>query len=588
MVSPAGADRRIPTWASRVVSGLARDRPVVVTKEDLTQRLTEAGCGRDPDSAIRELRRIGWLVQLPVKGTWAFIPPARPPSRTRIYRCARGWPVTRTRASCWPVHPQRGTSDTWTANPTAASIWLPPVKAARRPSIVCVRRAHPLERGGHRTAGSASRVAGPAAARPRRVGDRVTGARTRSITCANRHAPGLVRAVGRPCPHLDDLVADCSDERLERLLSGRPTSAWQRASYLLDSGGEPARGQALLAKRHTEVMPVTRFTTAHSRDRGECLGSRVSACRRARRTAAARDRQGVTVAGLTRALVARHALGRAEAYDAALLDVAQDHLLYLLSQTVQFGDNRLVFKGGTSLRKCRLGNVGRFSTDLDFSAPDDEVVLEVCELIDGARVGGFEFGVQSTRGDGRHWQLRVRHTELGEPRIVASVEFARRPLALPSELLAFIQLPIHKAYGFGLPTLPVVAEAEACAEKLARYRRVALARDLYDLNHFASRTIDEPLVRRLWVLKVWGDVVDDRRGTRPLRVEDVLAARSEHDFQPDSIGVLTRPVAMAAWEARVRKRFAFLTDLDADEQRWAACDERHRREVENALAVLRS
>lgn len=180
------------------------------------------------------------------------------------------------------------------------------------------------------------------------------------------------------------------------------------------------------------------------------------------------------MAGLTRALVARHALGRAEAYDAALLDVAQDHLLYLLSQTVQFGDNRLVFKGGTSLRKCRLGNVGRFSTDLDFSAPDDEVVLEVCELIDGA------------------------------------------------------------------------------------------------------------------LLKVWGDVVDDRRGTRPLRVEDVLAARSEHDFQPDSIGVLTRPVAMAAWEARVRKRFAFLTDLDADEQRWAACDERHRREVENALAVLRS
>ncbi len=39
------------------------------------------------------------------------------------------------------------------------------------------------------------------------------------------------------------------------------------------------------------------------------------------------------MAGLTRALVARHALGRAEAYDAALLDVAQDHLLYLLSQT---------------------------------------------------------------------------------------------------------------------------------------------------------------------------------------------------------------------------------------------------------------
>lgn len=136
----------------------------------------------------------------------------------------------------------------------------------------------------------------------------------------------------------------------------------------------------------------------------------------------------MTVAGLTRALVARHALGRAEAYDAALLDVAQDHLLYLLSQTVQFGDNRLVFKGGTSLRKCRLGNVGRFSTDLDFSAPDDEVVLEVCELIDGAvsaasnsacRAHEATAGIGSCGCGTRNWaspdrrQRRVRTAAVG-------------------------------------------------------------------------------------------------------------------------------------------------------------------------------
>jgi predicted nucleotidyltransferase component of viral defense system len=30
-------------------------------------------------------------------------------------------------------------------------------------------------------------------------------------------------------------------------------------------------------------------------------------------------------------------------------------------------------------------------------------VVEVCGLIDGARVGGFEFGIVSNRGDGRHW-----------------------------------------------------------------------------------------------------------------------------------------------------------------------------------------
>ena len=129
-------------------------------------------------------------------------------------------------------------------------------------------------------------------------------------------------------------------------------------------------------------------------------------------------------------LVARHALGRADAYDAALLDVAQDHLLFLLTQTVAFGDGRLV-------------------------------------------------------------------------------------------------------------------------------------------------------------LKVWGDVVDDRRGTRPLRTEDVLDVRREQDFQPDSIGALARPVEISDWEARVRTR-AFLANLDADEQRWAACDERHRIEVQNALAALLS
>lgn len=145
---------------------------------------------------------------------------------------------------------------------------------------------------------------------------------------------------------------------------------------------------------------------------------------------------------------------------------------------------------------------------------------------------------------------------------------------------------MHKSYAFDLPALPVVADAEACAEKLARYRRIALGRDLYDLNHFAGRRLDESLVRRLWVLKVWGDVVDDRRGDRPLEPHDVLRERRPQEFTLDSIGVLTRPVEVERWEARVRTRFQFLADLDDDERRWAACDERHRREIDAALAAL--
>ncbi len=265
--------------------------------------------------------------------------------------------------------------------------------------------------------------------------------------------------------------------------------------------------------------------------------------------------------GLTRSLVTRHALGRADAYDAALLDVAQDHLLYLLIEAGMFADGQLAFKGGTSLRKCRLGNDGRFSTDLDFAAPNEDTVLQVCDVIDGARVADFEYGLDSARGDGRHWSLRVNHPVLGTPDIAASIEFARRPLALPTDDLNFVPLPIHKQYGFTLPALPVVAEAEACAEKLARYRRVALSRDLY--------------------------VVDDGRGTKPVDPDEVLHHRRERDYQPDSIGMLTRPVDIVAWEARVRTRFQFLGELDDDERRWATCDERHRQEVDAALAALR-
>ncbi|MDA8366729.1 MAG: nucleotidyl transferase AbiEii/AbiGii toxin family protein [Actinomycetota bacterium] len=294
------------------------------------------------------------------------------------------------------------------------------------------------------------------------------------------------------------------------------------------------------------------------------------------------------MAGLTRALITRHAAGRRDAYDAALLDVAQDHLLYLLAQLEVFSADELVFKGGTSLRKCRLGNDGRFSTDLDFAAPSDDVVLQVCAVVDGAAVGGFHYALRSTRGDGRHWDLTVTHDQLGSPSIPASMEFARRPLALAPEPLAFVALPIHRAYPFDLPVLPVIAEAEACAEKLARYRRTPLGRDLYDLFRFAGRPIDEPLVRRLWVLKVWGDVVDDGRGHGPLDPAGILTIHRPDEFAADSIGALTRPVDVVAWEAHVRARFGFLAAFADDERRWAACSERHRREVDRALAALGS
>ena len=306
--------------------------------------------------------------------------------------------------------------------------------------------------------------------------------------------------------------------------------------------------------------------------------------RQARRSAPRTARQGVIPGPtLTEALVRLHGAGRADTYGAALLDVAQDHLLWLLVELGLLDGSSLIFKGGTSLRKCRLGSSGRFSTDLEFVASDDATVLEVCEAIDGASVSGFRFSLLSTRGDGRHWSLQVTHPQLDQPDVVASVEFARRPLVLAPEALGFVVVPVHRAYEIELPTLPVISAPEATAEKLARYRRVSLGRGVYDLAQFAGRPVDERLVRRLWVLKVWvmSSTTDAARvlSIRPM----CWTPGSRETSPPESIGKLTQPVDVVAWERRVRGRFGFLADLDDIERRWVQCDPRHRAEINDAI-----
>ena len=93
------------------------------------------------------------------------------------------------------------------------------------------------------------------------------------------------------------------------------------------------------------------------------------------------------------------------------------------------------------------------------------------------------------------------------------------------------------------------------------------------------------LVRRLWVLKTYRDIVEDGRGNKPIDPEQVLNFRSESDFRNQNIGYLTGKVDIAAWMKVVYERFSFLRDLDDDEQRWCQCDPRDQYEVSQALSV---
>ena len=90
----------------------------------------------------------------------------------------------------------------------------------------------------------------------------------------------------------------------------------------------------------------------------------------------------------------------------------------------------------------------------------------------------------------------------------ASVEFARRALRCEPEQLGSSPAPCTRSRNHSARRASH-RRGRSVRRETARYRRIALARDLYDLAQLAQRSIDETLVRRLWVIKVWGDVVDD-------------------------------------------------------------------------------
>jgi len=86
---------------------------------------------------------------------------------------------------------------------------------------------------------------------------------------------------------------------------------------------------------------------------------------------------------------------------------------------------------------------------------------------------------------------------------------------------------------------------ENLSEKLARFRRTSLARDVYDLNGLGpSVRADLSLIRELVLLKVWGDVVlqkkgGDRKFVGGAEYCDVTADALEGK---DDLGALSKPV----------------------------------------------
>ncbi len=262
--SGVGTDRRVPTWAAGLISGLSRDLPAVLTREEILERLTDSQSKRDVDATINELRRLGWLVGLPIHGVWAFIP-AGQDELADPYLALRAWlardPDARFRlagaAAAWHLGYLDRAPDRQTA------IWLPATTRlpdGLRPYVSLVQI---------KWGPDAANLVGPTT--------RLLLQRKLDIVSWASGLPAfgpealIVQLAARPSSfhpwadlvaHLAQLVDDCDDERLATLLADQSTSAWQRASYLLHAAGQQSRGLQLLDQRPRRPLPKMKFEHA--------------------------------------------------------------------------------------------------------------------------------------------------------------------------------------------------------------------------------------------------------------------------------------------------------------------------------------
>jgi uncharacterized protein len=285
---------------------------------------------------------------------------------------------------------------------------------------------------------------------------------------------------------------------------------------------------------------------------------------------------------ITEGYLGQHFAGRRGMRDGALLDVAQDYALaYIHNEGLfEFG---AVLKGGTALRKVRAGNDGRFSTDLDFAAQDASVAEHLLDTIDDSEY--FDVRFELADREALRARLIVR-TPIGDPAIAARIEISLRPLWLPTEVATPIELPVHHGYEFPVAPIRVPAFEETLAEKLAAWRRRRKLRDLYDLHFYGRGTLNEALIRRLLVVKVWYDVVDERLGRSPFDPGEIIAEFDLRDIASEDIGLLTQPVDAPAWLASIRRRYPFVTLLDATEAQIARCNPADRYLVEQVVTEL--
>lgn len=263
-------------------------------------------------------------------------------------------------------------------------------------------------------------------------------------------------------------------------------------------------------------------------------------------------------------------------------EIVLTYLLQLLSERGILA--RLAFKGGTCLRKMFIGSPGRFSTDLDFTGLEEHDH----EAIILAMMEAFEqpfHGIQFSIPDDGYYETQDGLSWGANPAYVHSWNAAGSEIKLQISrretptLAVERRAQVEQSYFHYLPFAPAeivcLSLPEILAEKIRACYQRNKARDIYDLGIFATRPLDQALVRRLVVLKLWQawDSFDPERLLK--KFED------GRDFDWNDLGQLVRRTVTIDREKIVTdcsRGFRFLLDL-TDEERILAADS-HQRERE--------
>jgi len=262
-------------------------------------------------------------------------------------------------------------------------------------------------------------------------------------------------------------------------------------------------------------------------------------------------------------------------------EVVLTFLLQLLSERGIL--NRLAFKGGTCLRKIFVGGQGRFSTDLDFTGIEEhdhqDVILEMMAAFERP-FNEIQFAIADNSYyetlDGASWGVNPTYSHEWNASGVSEIKLQisrRETPTLATERRAQIEQSYFRFLPFAPAEITCLALPEILAEKIRACYQRNKARDIYDLGMFATRPLDQQLIRRLLVLKLW----QARDTFDPARLMQKFEEGRVFDW--DDLRDLLRRDARIDREricADCIRGFRFLADLTAEERMLAS--DAHQRE----------